>query len=384
MLRLKNPLHWYTYFGCPKGPAVADNQPAGVSPGSKTAMSNTFLEFTTRLREMIARKPLSLHPNEFNDLALALFRLQFVQNLPYQRYCKSQAITPDNITTWTQIPAIPIHAFKEFDLTCLPPDSRTTVFHSSGTTAQNPSRHFHSRESLSLYEASLLAWFASSVQAAPTRMFFLTPPPEQAPHSSLIHMFGALKKACSVTDSNFLGHMDPNETWKIDFHKLSSMQQSDTPVILFGTAFNFIHLLDFLGQNRSPLPPGSMIFETGGYKGRSREIPKSELHAQLKTRFGINKIISEYGMCELSSQAYETGSGLFQFPPWAHAQIVSPETGREASDGETGLLRLYDLANVYSVMAIQTEDMAVRRGEGFELLGRAAQAEARGCSLMSA
>ena len=166
--------------------------------------------------------------------------------------------------------------------------------------------------------------------------------------------------------------------------------------------------------------------ETGGYKNRSRAMPKTELHTLITERLGVppENIICEYGMSELSSQAYDTklerrsptrrvgvhasacrpnklrlelqqhragsetgallGSRHFRFPPWARAQIVSPETGREVADGETGLIRIFDLANVFSVMAIQTEDLGVRHGEGFELIGRAQLAEPRGCSLMTA
>jgi hypothetical protein len=121
-------------------------------------------------------------------------------------------------------------------------------------------------------------------------------------------------------------------------------------------------------------------------------MPKAELHQMIADFLGISEsnIVCEYGMSELSSQAYDsvagnrTGSRKFQFPPWARLQIISPETGREVGEGETGLIRLFDLANVYSVMAIQTEDLGVRRGGGFELLGRAAISEPRGCSLQSA
>ena len=133
--------------------------------------------------------------------------------------------------------------------------------------------------------------------------------------------------------------------------------------------------------------------ETGGYKNRSRSMPKAELHALITERLGVppENIICEYGMSELSSQAYDSGvrsqnSGVreFQFPPWARVQIISPETGREVADGETGLIRIFDLANVFSVAAIQTEDLGIRRGDGFELIGRAQLAEPRGCSLMTA
>jgi hypothetical protein len=102
-------------------------------------------------------------------------------------------------------------------------------------------------------------------------------------------------------------------------------------------------------------------------------------------RLGISpeNIICEYGMSELSSQAYAGADSKFQFPPWARVQIISPETGREVRDGETGLIRIFDLANVFSVAAVQTEDLGIRRGDGFELIGRAQMAEPRGCSLIS-
>jgi hypothetical protein len=137
--------------------------------------------------------------------------------------------------------------------------------------------------------------------------------------------------------------------------------------------------------------------ETGGYKNQSRVLPKETLHALMTERLGVppSHILCEYGMSELSSQAYDNESGAqrtdapyrnrhFHFPPWARTQVVSPETGNEVRDSETGLLRIFDLANVVSVLAIQTEDLAARRGEHFELVGRAELAEPRGCSLLTA
>ncbi len=136
--------------------------------------------------------------------------------------------------------------------------------------------------------------------------------------------------------------------------------------------------------------------ETGGYKGRSRVLEKEALHRLISDHLGLAPahIICEYGMSELSSQAYDSAPGpsritphalrRFRFPPWARVQIISPETGLEVGEGETGLIRVLDLANVYSVMATQTEDLGIRRGDGFTLVGRAALAEPRGCSLMPA
>jgi hypothetical protein len=189
-----------------------------------------------------------------------------------------------------------------------------------------------------------------------------------------------------------------------------------------GTAFSFVHLLDFLAEQnlRFQLPANSRVMETGGYKNRSRVLPKTELHALIGERLGVSleNIVCEYGMSELSSQAYagarpssgaatldlqaasdfqdssresallcpgraRSGQDVFHFPPWARVQIISPETGREVAEGETGLIRVFDLANVFSVAAIQTEDLGIRRGDGFELIGRAQSAEPRGCSLNS-
>ena len=153
-----------------------------------------------------------------------------------------------------------------------------------------------------------------------------------------------------------------------------------------------MHLLDFLGEVKLclPLPAASRVLETGGYKGRSRILAKPELHTLITERLGVpaTHIVSEYGMSELSSQAYDHVAGtnasqrIFHFPHWARARIVSPETGREVTDGEAGLIQVFDLANLGSVLAVQTEDLGVRRGEGFELIGRVAQAQSRGCSLM--
>jgi len=246
---------------------------------------------------------------------------------------------------------------------------------------------------------TLLPWFRAHLlpENARLRYISLTPPPAQAPNSSLVHMFATVHRELGTSDSIFSGHAENGGDWQLDLDKtiaaLHEAMVSNRPVALLGTAFNFIHLLDQLQTTslRVQLPPGSRALETGGYKGRARELPKPELHALITQLLGIapDRIISEYGMSELGSQAYDcvagnpTGSRRFRFPPWARAQIISAETGREVGEGETGMIRIFDLANVRSVMAVQTEDLGVRRAGGFELLGRAAMAEARGCSLMS-
>jgi hypothetical protein len=346
----------------------------------------------------------------FDQLALELFALQFEHNTPYRRLCEARGVRPDTVAHWTDIPAAPTSAFKELALSCLPLAERTSVFHSSGTTAQRPSRHFHNAESLALYEASLLAWFNVHFQLAigHWELAILTPSPAQAPHSSLVHMFETIRREASAGASAFVGRAAEDGAWTLDLkaavQRLQETSANGQPLLMLGTAFSFVHLLDHLAKQdlSFELPPGSCALETGGYKGRSRSLPKAALHALISERLGIapGHIVCEYGMSELSSQAYDSAippfplphhasritppaSRIFRFPPWARAQIVSPETGCEVGEGETGLIRVFDLANAYSVMAIQTEDLGTRRSDGFALAGRAVMAAPRGCSLMA-
>jgi len=442
----------------------------GKPAANKNRMTTELSNFAARLREIILsfsnvgddvrslystatsranNEPphVGSYEKDFNQLALELFALQFKHNAADRKICAARGLTPEVVEHWTQIPAVPTAAFKELDLTCLAPAEHTAVFHSSGTTEQKPSRHFHNAESLAVYEASLWSGFQANVAmgapnsdsacfpsgivradseiGAPSarqfQLIILTPPPTQAPHSSLVHMFETVRQKLGGAETAFVGKLAADGSWALDFNvvvdALSSggdgasppPQTPDArPLLLLGTAFSFVHLLDFLAERnlRFDLPAGSRVMETGGYKNRSRSIPKTELHQFITERLGIplSRIICEYGMSELSSQAYDrvTGDGWrvtdkdsgtschlspvtrhFEFPPWARVQVISPETGREVADGETGLVRVFDLANVFSVMAIQTEDMGVRRDEHFELIGRATLAEPRGCSLMT-
>ena len=405
----------------------------------------TFQDYAARLREFIQRTAklsyemplIDQTDEEFNELAQRLFALQFAQNAPYRRFCQARRTAPKSVSTWTQVPPVPTSAFKELEMSSLSPHERTTVFYSSGTTEDRPSRHFHNAESLALYEASLTPWFRRHVFAGaekvghafrlvheeiaearqtPALLCILTPPPADAPHSSLVHMFETVRRELGTTDSVFTGGVSDG-VWILDLTQTVSVLHqavsTNRPIVILGTAFGFVHLLDHCSARgiRFVLPPGSRALETGGYKGRSRSLVKEELHEFITGFLGLpaSHIVCEYGMTELSSQAYdqtvpscevrvpgsrvETLAGtrntqhatrVFRFPAWARAQIISPETGREVTEGETGLIRIYDLANVRSVMAIQTEDLGIRRGNGFELLGRAAAAELRGCSLMTA
>jgi hypothetical protein len=386
---------------------------------------------------MIVREGLPSGDRAFSELALELFALQFECNPAYRRICEARQLPPANVEHWTQIPSVPTSAFKELDLSGIAQDRRTAVFHSSGTTEQKPSRHFHCAESLELYETSLWQWFQPNV-GVDNKLISLTPDQQAAPNSSLVHMFETVRLCQSTalasagrrnnfplslgaragvsqmnSDSNingkpsqienqscrltFHGNIAGDGAWAINFpsiiQQLEQASAAYRPLTILGTAFSFVHLLDDLAETKSKfnLPAGSKVMETGGYKNRSRALPKTDLHALITQQLGVPRenIICEYGMSELSSQAYDnaigsTGARHFHFPSWARVQIISPETGREVADGETGLIRIFDLANAFSVAAVQTEDLGIRRGAGFELLGRAQSAEPRGCSLMTA
>jgi len=294
---------------------------------------------------------------EFTRLAGALFALQR-QTVPiYAEFCAQRRVAA--VEDWREIPALPAAAFKEYEVTSLPPDQRTRVFHSSGTTRHKPSRHFHNARSLALYEESLRLWFRRhfiNPQSAirNPRLIVLTPPPARAPHSSLAQMFETVRP--EFGNAVFTGRIDGEGAWELDLERtisaLEEAQSAGEAVALLGTAFSFIHLLDHCRAGRTPfrLAAGSRALETGGYKGRGRAASKVELRQMMTRWLGIEEthIVSEYGMSELSSQAYdrvvaEAGGG-FRFPPWARARIISPETGREAAEGEPGLGRVVDLA----------------------------------------
>lgn len=391
-----------------------------------------------------AARPLGAQADpEFNRFALELFALQWDHVTAYRQFCQARRVSPGSVARWQDIPAMPTAAFKVYELTSLAEAERTGVFYSSGTTGRPPSRCFHNAASLALYEASLWPWFARHTlpeldlaainlqqHAAPSVPFarigmsllFLTPPPALAPYSSLAHMFATVARALPANESVFAGKVAPDGAWRLELTTALAVLDRcvvvGQPVFLLGTAFSFVHLLDGLakGDRAYSLPDGSRVLETGGYKGRSRSLSRAELHALITSRLGVPEsgIIREYGMAELASQAYDRIAGHhgrearpstppgaeivnparatktehwspappFHFPPWARVVVVSPETGGEVDEGETGLLRVFDLANVHSVLAVQTEDLAVRRRTDFDLLGRAESAEDRGCSLM--
>ncbi len=346
----------------------------------------------------------ALSDGEFGELALRLFRIQARMNLCYRRFLEASECRVEALTRWEEIPCVPAAAFKELDVTSLPLADRKHVFRSSGTTQRDRGRHYHSDLSLALYEQSLLDWFqwhlvSSEGESSTLALASLTPPASAVPESSLVHMFDVVAKRGGYSETEFFGTLSESGGWEVAMERLIAFLRRrislEQPVGLVGTAFNFVQLLDFMGERglQFKLPEGSCLLETGGYKGRTRALSKAELYGALCQSLGVSQsqIICEYGMSELSSQAYDLRMGvdlgaktrrLFRYAPWARVRLVSPETGEEVPSGQSGLIQVFDLANVWSVMAVQTEDLGVKEGDGFELLGRSQEASAKGCSLL--
>ena len=322
-----------------------------------------------KIADFIQNPPAADADAVFDTLALALFARQYDCCAPYRRLCDGQGRMPSGVLRWQDIPAVPAQAFKVYDLSCAPMFQTVAVFHSSGTTGLQTSRHFFDADALALYEASLRAGFAAAFPARPRRLWALMPDPEAAPHSSLSHMLGTLnaERFC----------------WDNDAALASDLAALAEPVALFGTAFAFVQLFDGSDQNWR-LPAGSLVIETGGFKGRTREVPREELYALFGTRLGVSigNCHSEYGMSEMASQFYGRGlDPVKRGPHWARSRAIDPETGEDAVPGTPGLLRHYDLANWNSVQALQTQDRGILTLDGFVLHGRAPDAEVRGCSL---
>lgn len=343
----------------------------------------------------------------FDRLARELFQYQFEHCAPYARFCEARSVTPGAVTCWRDIPAVPAGAFKELALHSFPVERRVKTFRTSGTSTTRPgSLHL---DTLELYEASLLPTlrgflFPDLEPHEKVLLRVLAPSPAESPTSSLSHMFGCLVDALGSDASGYDIQRD-----KLASETLSAVlqeaEQRGEPVALCGTAFAFVHLLERLATEGTAfeLPKGSRIMETGGFKGRAREMRPEELYAELEARLGVpaSRIVNQYGMTELGSQFYD--SVLVEpdaprrklGPPWARARVIDPETARDARPGEVGFLVVLDLANTGSVAAIATADLArsieVDSGtgtgsgtgeeSGFELLGRAPGAEARGCSI---
>jgi hypothetical protein len=359
-------------------------------------MPNSISE---KIFRFIQTAPMAAFDDEaFNGLAVELFHDQFENNAVYRGLCRQQKIAPARVTSRREIPAVTTSAFKEVPLACFPTQQAAAVFHTSGTTQQRAGKHYF--RTLKFYRAAMLRSFAAYCLAGikKIRLFFLGPTFELFPNSSLGYMFSGIRD--EFGDEKSAVFFSPEKVDAEGLQKaLDQASQENAPVFILGTALALLECIKIFQQRKRKfqLPAGSRILDTGGYKSRRLEIKREEFQNRLGEIFGVPQeyLLNEYGMTELSSQFYESrlpgiplrqerpAYALHFMPPWVRVVAVDPEYLEILPAGEIGLLRIFDLANVDSVMAIQTEDLGRAWQDRLELIGRAAGAELRGCSLLT-
>ena len=337
-----------------------------------------------RIRDFVAR-PLA---SDFEALALGAFAYQLDRIAPYRAMCERAGNTVATVTSWRDVPLVPAAAFATVELATDPP---LETFRSSGTLGAETSVHRHPFPDL--YRATIDAAFPAFCLPRADRppMLALVPPRALAPESSLgfmvDHALGRFGGEGSDWAFGARGvELGKARSW------LSARQREHRPALLLATSFALADLLDFLARMnlKLRLAPGSAVFETGGFKGRTKSVSRDEIDERLESFLGVGRdaVVYEYGMTELTGQCYtRTLAGgdpeLYVAPPWMRVRALDPATLAEQPEGAAGLLAILDLANVGSALHLLTEDWGRIEGDGFRLDGRAPEAALRGCSLLA-
>lgn len=310
---------------------------------------------------------------EFEQKAIDVFRYQAYNCSVYEKYLDLLECQVDRVNTITKIPFLPISFFKKSKV-ITGEDNYDKIFFSSGTTGNEQSKHYVS--DLTIYEKSFTNSFRNYFGDIENYCILaLLPSYLEREGSSLIYMTDKLIYLSKHPDSGF--YLDNFELLK---DKLESLNNKNQKTILLGVSFA---LLDFAEKYQMHID-NCIIMETGGMKGRRKEITKDELHKFLCERFGVKRIYSEYGMTELLSQAYSFGKNLFNTPPWMKIlirDIYDPFS--YISNNKTGGINVIDLANINSCSFIETQDLGkLYSDNSFEVLGRFDNSDLRGCNLM--
>jgi hypothetical protein len=322
-------------------------------------------------------KIFSLKDADFEALALEIFHFQYHSNSIYQSWVQHLGVSPTSITSLKQIPFLPIdffktHAVKTTDF------EPAAVFESSGTTGTMNSRHYV--KSLDLYRKSFLSGF-EYFYGSPDQYVILGLLPSylERKNSSLIVMVNELIRKSGHPSSGFYLH----DHDRLE-NTLLSASGNNQKIFLIGVTFA---LLDFVESRQLQLT-NAIVMETGGMKGRRKELTRSEVHDTLKIQLGVSSVHSEYGMTELLSQAYSKNNGIFQSPPWMKILLREEEDPLTIKQHSLtvpvkGVMNIIDLANIYSCSFIATDDIGSLLPEGFTVEGRLDKSEVRGCSLLS-
>ncbi|NHF58665.1 acyl transferase [Flavobacteriaceae bacterium TP-CH-4] len=310
---------------------------------------------------------------EFDAIALEVFRYQYQKNPVYQQFCDHLGVTTTSVEQVLDIPFLPIEFFKSKKILS---NDRTpqAIFTSSGTTGSSTSKHFVT--DLQLYQQSYTKGFEHFYgPITDCCILALLPSYLEREGSSLVYMVDDLIKKSGHPESGFyLGDLDRLAS------TLKKLDARGTSVLLIGVSFA---LLDLVEKHRFDLQH-TVVMETGGMKGRRKEMIRKELHLLLGEGFGLDTIHSEYGMTELLSQAYSKGNGVFNTPPWMRVMVRDTEDPlTNQTSGKTGGINIIDLANANSCSFIATQDLGkVLKDGSFEISGRFDHSDIRGCNLM--
>jgi phenylacetate-coenzyme A ligase PaaK-like adenylate-forming protein len=312
-------------------------------------------------------------PEDFKQVAFSVFRHQFENNKVYRSFCDLLYIHPSDVHTLEDIPFLPIEFFKSKKIISSLEEVQE-VFTSSGTTGSVTSKHYVS--DIEFYKESYLKGFAHFYgNIEDYAVLALLPNYLERKGSSLVYMVADLIQRSKNKKSGFyLNNIE--ELAK----KLIKIDQKGQKTLLIGVSFA---LMDLIEKCQFELK-NTIIMETGGMKGRRKELVRNELHALLQQGFGVKNIHSEYGMTELLSQGYSNGNGVFETPPWMKVITRDPEDALSIQkNGKTGGINIIDLANYNSCAFIATQDLGkVHQNGTFEIIGRFDNSDIRGCNLL--
>jgi phenylacetate-coenzyme A ligase PaaK-like adenylate-forming protein len=338
------------------------------------SFSNFSITFAFYMNSLAKIDLFKNHSNaDFNKLALSIFRFQAINNPVYKAFLNYVKCDINKFTQIEDIPFLPIQFFKSHRVLSNKNQVEET-FLSSGTTGSKQSKHYVA--DLSLYEKSYLEGFSHFYgNINDYTILALLPSYLDRNGSSLIYMASDLIKKSGKAKSGF--YLDNLEALA---ELLNSLDKKGEKVLLIGVSFALLDLIEKYQFNLNH----TTVMETGGMKGRRKELVRQELHQQLCKGFGVNKIHSEYGMTELLSQGYSKGNGLFKTPPWMRILIRDTEDAFTIlPHNQTGGLNIVDLANLNSCSFIATQDLGKTYSDGsFEVLGRFDNSDIRGCNLM--
>ena len=312
-------------------------------------------------------------PLDFEKKALEIFKFQFENNLVYRSFCDLLCKHPSEIKDLKDIPFLPIDFFKSHEIK-ISSKKTSKIFTSSGTTGSNLSKHYVT--DLDLYEKSFINCFKVFYGDINNYTILgLLPSYLERNNSSLVYMVNKMIEQSKFPESRF--YLDEIDELK---ETILNLEKEKRKTILIGVSYALLDLIEYHKFNLKH----TIIMETGGMKGKRKELIKSELHKLLKNGFGVNNIHSEYGMTELLSQAYSKKNGLFSTPPWMKILIRDTEDPQSILPlAKTGGINIIDLANINSCPFIATMDLGKLHEDGqFEVLGRFDQSDIRGCNLM--